>query len=153
MCFCYEVFLPYIINYAVECDHQLFSIIKTGLTHTFLLVVPGPNQNPAPFVVLNKHKNKPPYFVAKMYCHATCSILCGFFRISSYLIGNISDADLYLQFNRLPHKEHNNLLSTAAGVVGPSHRGMTDTPWAFSFPLHLKFHLVPGSTAIAVVRC
>jgi hypothetical protein len=50
LCFGYEVSLLYMINYTVEYDRQLFAIIKTGLTHTFLLVVSGLNQNPAPFV-------------------------------------------------------------------------------------------------------
>jgi len=130
-CFCYEVYVLYIIDYAVEYD-QLFSILKPGVTHTILSGLPCLNHNPAPFLMLDKHnktksdKKKPPYLVAKMCCHATCLMLCGFFRISSYLIGNTADSDLYLQCHRLPHKEHNNLLSTAAEVFGRSHRGVTD---------------------------
>jgi hypothetical protein len=52
-CFCYEVFLLYIIDYTVEYD-QLLSIIKLGVTHTILLGVPGANHNPAVFLMLNK---------------------------------------------------------------------------------------------------
>jgi len=110
-CFCYEVSLLYIIDYTVEYD-QLFSIIKLGVTHTILSGLPGPNHNPAPFLVLDKQKakkkksdkNKPLYLVAKMCCHATCSMLCGFFRISSYLVWNTADSHQYLQFHRLLHK-------------------------------------------------
>lgn len=53
-CFCYEVFLLYIIDYTVEYD-QLFSIIKLGVTYTILSGLPGPNHNPAP---LEKHEKK-----------------------------------------------------------------------------------------------
>jgi hypothetical protein len=79
----------------------LSSMIISGF-HTSLLDVSGPNQNPTPLVLLNKHKksdkNKTPYLVAKMWCHATCSVLCGFFRISSYLIVSTYDSHLYLNF-------------------------------------------------------
>jgi len=34
-CFCYEVYLLYIIDYTVEYD-QLFSIIKPGVTHDLI---------------------------------------------------------------------------------------------------------------------
>jgi len=71
-------------------------------------------------------KKKSPYLVAKMYCHATCSMFCGFFRISPYLIGNTANSHQYLQFHRFPHKERDSLLSTAAEVVGRCHRGVTD---------------------------
>jgi len=53
--------------------------------------------------------------------HTRCFVVS--LRISSYYT---ADSRLYLQFHRLLHKEHNNLLSTAAGVVGRSHRGRTD---------------------------
>jgi len=47
-CFCYDVYLLYIIDYTVEYD-KLFSIIKPGVTHTILSGLPCPNHNPAPF--------------------------------------------------------------------------------------------------------
>jgi len=56
-CFCYAVYLLYIIDYTVEYD-QLLSIIKPGVTHTILSVLSCPNHNPYPFFMLDKHKEK-----------------------------------------------------------------------------------------------
>jgi hypothetical protein len=78
-CFCYEVFLLYIIDYTVKYD-QLFSVIKLGVTHRNLSGLPGPNHTPAPVLVLDKKKaDKTNHLILWQKCaamqHARCFVV------------------------------------------------------------------------------